>query len=68
MEQKKPPGGGDRNATGSECASCTVVHVDFGAPRQISRREAPLTDDEIAGLRTVFRMCPIAQRALKNEN
>lgn len=45
----------------SECDGCNVVHGRFPVARGTAQ---PLSQREIEAVRTVFRVCPIARRAL----
>lgn len=55
VEVEKPP----------DCEGCNVVHVDFGGSIPATTDQTPLTNSELAGIRSVFSQCPIAKRALE---
>lgn len=67
MKQKKGKWiTGPKSTNEANCGECTVVHVDFGgAARRPSKAQEPLSNDELAGLRKVFTMCPLAARAFQ---
>lgn len=66
MDKKRRPSGQDGNddVVRADCTNCNVVHVDFGARAPDG---SPLTANEIAALRMVFRVCPIASAAYNKE-
>lgn len=68
MARNRAGSKGPENPTeNGDCAGCNVVHVNFTKRRVQSAPsdEAPLSSTEIAGIRQVFKRCPLARDILE---